>query len=228
MNHTLGFLFVCLCPGRWWNYKEGQVTFLCTNFRRKSYENLFTVGSALTPSSLGLNDRAELPADWQVTERQCHGTSPLLSLPESLKQMTSADGTWEDKVHGAWGKPAQLRLCTFSSVLENIFMKTWPTQLLPHSTQVMYLQKNIVILSNQTRRSSSGNCVLLVTTETGAVLHCTQQQHQARRSTPRVGLGRFSFRNHSLLVLLYRIENSGCIKVSQVNQWKAYSDTGKA
>lgn len=28
--------------------------------------------------------------------------------------------------------------------------------------------KKIVILSNQTRRSSSGNCVLLVTTETGA------------------------------------------------------------
>lgn len=122
------------------NYKEGQVTFLCTNFIRKSYENLFTVGSALTPSSLGLNDRTELPGDWQVTERQCHATPPLLSLPESLKQMTSADGTWEDKLHGAWEKPAQLRLYTFSSVLEKIFTKTWPTQLLPCSTQVMYLQ----------------------------------------------------------------------------------------
>jgi len=76
VNQTLGFLFVySLVDDE--NYGEGQVTILCTSFIRKSYENPFAVRSALSPSSLGLNDRAEPPGDKQVTERQFHTTPAL-------------------------------------------------------------------------------------------------------------------------------------------------------
>lgn len=60
------------------NSKEGQVTFLWTNFIRKSYENPLTARGEFIPSSTQHTTKAELRGDRVVlSENQFHPTAPF-------------------------------------------------------------------------------------------------------------------------------------------------------
>lgn len=86
-----GCLFVCLFFNLFFyslvddkNSKEGQITFLWTNFIRKSYENPFTVRGELTPTSTQHTNRAELLEGQQLLSG-LQKTNPML-LPPSFNQ----------------------------------------------------------------------------------------------------------------------------------------------
>lgn len=133
------------------NYREGQVTFLGTNLM-KSYENPLVGRRDRTPSSV----RTELSSaeagrsqssDSMLLLPPFRGSDWANSFPNSLKQVSPADGVWDAKPHQTSGNVWIHQALHIFLIHDN----TAPT-----TTALLYLsdiwQAKIGTLSNQNRR----------------------------------------------------------------------------
>lgn len=130
MYQTLFFsvclMFVSLADDK--NCNEGQVTILWTTFIKKWKYQHSTRGELTPVLGSTLTDLSCWEAAGLVRVIENHIHTQLLQwgdrlrqttlLPWSHKQLTAADGVWDDKLHGLSGKPVHTRVYACLCVLE--------------------------------------------------------------------------------------------------------------